>query len=874
MSTKTDSPKPAPESQSQRRIKYGANVLVTAVIVVLLAGFLTYIAQRQNWRKDTTAAGLYSLKPQTISILDTLEPRLRLQKVQAVIDGDVTRVIDQVQAYTDAPAAPAPPPPAAQPAPDLAPAAKALSDKLATTKVTTRDGLRASNPDPAKLTEQLRKDLEDAAARASSALTSNPTQKHADDVRKAIATIQSAADGLKNFSPRMKIVGLFTKAKNDENQKVVEDVENKPEVRYQQVADLLSEYAQKSGGKIAVDMIDPTNEPERLAQLFKEVQEKFGNNVQKHRDVLDAYSATVKDLDATIKQQRTALAALPKVEDPQLARFLDQVGGTFDRFGAELKKADERVKEQLGLVVPDYAGATGAVQAFMTIMQALSGQVASEFVKVAADAKTPPEVKKFVEAAIPRFNSMKTASEGLLTKAADLPALKQFDELRNNKSNSIAVIAETDLKAIPMESIYPTDEMSRGMGEGKVKPRFAGEQQVSAAVVRLTSREKKKVAFVRSGSFPLTDFRSQIAAQQTGRPSYFNMAQRLRDLDVEVLEKDVSGMWAMQQMQQRRGMPPEPEPSDEDLKDAVWVVPMLPVDPQEAMMNPASGQLATKVRDHLRVGGSAMILVAYPRVQKLDFLKEDYGLDVAVDHIAVHDKIEAAGARASDRAGDWQRQSAVFIFTDYGRHPVTDAVRSLDGLMVPLVPVRQLDRGLMDENARKALVEKLKDLTVTMLLPIPETPRAWAESDFESAARNNVTYDPKPAKPDALADFPAPFFGGAAIASKNGDQRIMVLGSAIFPSDGYVGIPDEEVERTQGRSVPRFPGNAELFTNSAYWLLKMDPLIAISPSAMQIARIDPQMSDARRSLWRIILIAGLPALVLAAGTLVYLKRRD
>ena len=54
----------------------------------------------------------------------------------------------------------------------------------------------------------------------------------------------------------------------------------------------------------------------------------------------------------------------------------------------------------------------------------------------------------------------------------------------------------------------------------------------------------------------------------------------------------------------------------------------------------------------------------------------------------------------------------------------------------------------------------------------------------------------------------------------------------------------------------------------------MDAMIAISPASMQISRIDPQMSDGRRDLWRILMIAGLPLTILAAGTLVYLKRRD
>jgi hypothetical protein len=74
--------------------------------------------------------------------------------------------------------------------------------------------------------------------------------------------------------------------------------------------------------------------------------------------------------------------------------------------------------------------------------------------------------------------------------------------------------------------------------------------------------------------------------------------------------------------------------------------------------------------------------------------------------------------------------------------------------------------------------------------------------------------------------------------------------------------------------VSRFPGNSELFTNSVFWLAKMEPMIAISPTAMQVSRIAP-MSDTALAGWRVgVLLILLPGLVLAAGILMYFARRD
>jgi len=836
------------ETQSQRWVKYGLNVVLTAVIVVILAGFLTYIAQKQNWRKDTTAGGVYSLKPQTVGIVNSLDSRMRLQKAQIILDVELPKVIDKLGTLTEA-APPTPPTPATQPASKLIPAAQFLRDRLATNRAVTRESLRDAKADGAKIADQFRRDLEDIAAQA--AKTPAPADaKKASEVQDAIRTVQSLAQQLKEFSPKMKIVGLFTKARSEENQKVVEDVEAKPEVRFQQVSDLLSEYAQKSGGRISVDMIDPTNDPERLAQFFRDVQEKYGNDVKQYREVLDDYSNTVKEIDTAVKQQGAAMKSLPKVEAENIADALEVASNTFDSIGAGVKQIEAKVKDELGNRVPNYRGATAAVQIWLADVQRRTSALSKAFVRIAEDPKAPAPMKETLKAIAARFTSISSSAEGLVTRITALPELKQFDELQQNRSNTIAVLGEYDVKSIPFESIYQIDEGVRT--EGKVRPRFAGEQQVSAAIVNLTSSVRKKVAFVRSGGPPLT-------TPIRGTPPFFILGQRLRELDIDVLEKDLSGQWAAQamQMQMQMRMPMPPEASDEDLRDAAWIIPVLPQDPQQLMMNPTAG-LGPKIQAHLAAGGSAMLLLT-PQTEKMEFLKE-WGIDARTDYVAVHEKIEQQGARSDDPALDWWRQQIVFLVKEYGDHAVTRPLRSLDGFLIAPVPTL-------------AIAPKDKDIQVTSLLPLPNNPSSWGETDIAALREGkNVEFNPK--KGDKDDDLPPPLFAGAAAEKSSTGQRLIVLGSIDFATNQWVGYPDDEIRRSTGRLVPRFPANAELFINSTYWLLKMDAMIAISPASMQISRIDPQMSDGRRDLWRILMIAGLPLTILAAGTLVYLKRRD
>jgi hypothetical protein len=104
-------------------------------------------------------------------------------------------------------------------------------------------------------------------------------------------------------------------------------------------------------------------------------------------------------------------------------------------------------------------------------------------------------------------------------------------------------------------------------------------------------------------------------------------------------------------------------------------------------------------------------------------------------------------------------------------------------------------------------------------------------------------------------------------------SRLVAIGSLQFIVNQLVGMPDTEMAK-RGIPAARFPGNADLFCNSVFWLAHMEPLIAISPSAMDVSRIG-DMGEGALKFWRFgVLLLGLPGLVLAAGIGMYLVRRD
>src|SRR5439155_19693659 len=124
--------------------------------------------------------------------------------------------------------------------------------------------------------------------------------------------------------------------------------------------------------------------------------------------------------------------------------------------------------------------------------------------------------------------------------------------------------------------------------------------------------------------------------------------------------------------------------------------------------NAAGGKdLPVKVPDHLNRGGSAFLLL-FPPGDNFDGALKDFGIETNTSVIAVHEKIPL-----TDSAEEMERVKQVpfvFLLRDYGEHPITKPLRSLDGLFAPMMSVKIHDRA---------------NVTTTPLLPTPPLLRCW-----------------------------------------------------------------------------------------------------------------------------------------------------
>jgi len=159
--------------------------------------------------------------------------------------------------------------------------------------------------------------------------------------------------------------------------------------------------------------------------------------------------------------------------------------------------------------------------------------------------------------------------------------------------------------------------------------------------------------------------------------------------------------------------------------------------------------------------------------------------------------------------------------------------------------------------------------SVTPIIPIPDAPSAphsWGETDMSGLQRGDMP------KFDATSDIASPIFGGAVAELKNG-ARLVLITSPRFAYNSTLDEPDPELARRR-ILASRFPGNSELFSNSMFWLAKMESMIAISPASMNVSRVQP-MSEAALNAWHIgVLLVGLPGLVIVGGIVMFIARRD
>lgn len=710
------------ENQRQRWLKYGLNVLLTSVIVIVLAGLIVYIAQKEDARIDVTREHVYSLKPQTLNIIRDLKQPITL-------------------------------------------------------------------------------------------------------------------------------VSLYSRSDHD-------PIETS---RAQTVADLLHEY-QRRGKNINVELIDPVSEPGKVDHLIDQVTNKYGGEIAAYRKVVTDYSSDYDQINKLATEQAQKVASLPleQMQGQGSAALQSVVLAlvTVQQMPGQLKDVKTSVEKITRQKLPDWRGAVDAIDDGMNTMSSLTGQIIDNFKKLSTDPKLPEVVRKYMSTSLPDYEKIKTIADDMHTRISKLGELK-LDELRTQlrQRDSILVMGNSDMRTISEDKVWQEQKDVQQMAANArpIKPEFAGEQQISTAILALNRTTKPIVVFVRPGGAPLTT--PGNAFQQGGLLS--RVAEMLRNYGFRVVEKDLSGQYAMQA--QMQGMPAPEEATPEQLKKGIWVA--LGYQIQRSQMGQPQASIAPAVAEHLKQGGSALIL-PFPQSEDFANALSPYGIVVHTNAWAVHEKLQL-----SDNASEIEQAKAapfVWVLNSYGDSPIGKPLKSLDGVFVPVLPI-SVAKPISPST--QPTTEPALKVTNSTLLPLPNTVPSWGETDLTDLQQSlTAKYEPD------KGDLPPPLFGGAI--AQRGKSRVVVIGASRFAFDQFVSYPDLETLRQTGRIVARFPANAQLFMDSIFWLAHENTMLAIAPTAMDAPRIQA-IPAGMLNFWRGgILLVILPGLVIIAGIGVYFARRD
>ena len=684
-------------------------------------------------------------------------------------------------------------------------------------------------------------------------------------------TVQLISDLPAGDDKAITLVSLYPKLKKEEAAAKGADT-------YQRVQDILDEY-RRSGKNIKVESIDPVAEPGKLDAWLGEVKRRYGKNIENYEKFVKEFPKTLEEIKALAAPEADKLRAVAakineageKLTEEQAAvsnRTLPPAYSTVASFPRMLEQLNESAKGELEQKIPDYAGAVKAIKNGSLLAPGLSGlsrqcgALVAMFDKVKDEKDAPESLREYAKGAGPRFAIIKGKADEALKKTDNLGELK-LDDVRKKlvpaegeaaPPPAIAVMGADDVKVIDDFALWKGGS-GQGLAGGGAKDvpklRFAGEQQLTSAILGLAQTKKQKVAFVRAGGEAKTTF------GRGGPPAYGEVADRLKAYNFDVVEKDLAPA------PQQRQMPNPNEPTDEDLKTAVWVVFASPPqqDPQMAMMGmppQPSAVLGERLKAHLDAGGSALCLVDIEG-DDLSAALKDWGIEAKPNVLLAHEKVPGGDEASRDFVEQARRQPLIFVLNEFGNHPVVSSLRSLDAALAYAVQVK-----------KAATVPA--GVTVTEIVPMPATPKSWGETDL---AALRMSPDSRRAPPDPTfdpaTDAPGPVYAGA-VAEKAGKGRLVVIGSQNAFNSGLLSLPDPALEKAK-TIVSRFPANGELFTNSVFWLAGNEKMIALSPSAMDTARIaavDPgKLTFIRTGLVMIV----LPLLAVAAGVGVWFTRR-
>lgn len=616
---------------------------------------------------------------------------------------------------------------------------------------------------------------------------------------------------------------------------------------------LLAEYNHR-GDEIDVRHIDPAVEIAQYEKFTQELLGRFSQEIEQRKATVKEVKALLERLRGFSVEQGTALTelllALPGA-DQRVAASIQALDQFFRRASDDLTRVEKEIDKQFSGAMPDFEQVRPLIQQPLETFSRGALTPAVDFFSQLINRDTTPDAAKEKLLGLrDRYRELNESVEKTLEELGKVE-FGRYEEVRSQleRQNCVVVMVDAAAKSQPtegeevdhrgvavlsIEDLYP-EYVTTAQAAGGQRPEqtYKGEEAITGALLRLTLEHKTRVVFVNPSPQPVLMGRAQ--------QGYGVVAQRLRAMNFTVEEWQPGGAQMF-----GRPSPPQPRPEPKPGETLVFIVlPPPPPNPQMPI-NPAADLAGEAIKEHLAAGRPALVMsmpsspfmVTPASGSVLEPLKE-LGIEVEPGKMVV---VPLPGReRGAHNVFEMSAASS--------DHPITKAVLGLPGIFAYAQPVK---------------LEKKEGVESWPLVRSPNNSWADPEAFPPSEAMRTLTHDA------GEADGPIT----VAAAAKKGDQRVVVVADPIWATDDITSVAAVAMGASMAELslYARFPGNAELFVNSIYWLAGMDDLIAPGAKAQETRRL-AEIGDTALSAYRWLLGLGLPAACLVAGVAVWFVRR-
>lgn len=640
---------------------------------------------------------------------------------------------------------------------------------------------------------------------------------------------------LKEIKEPYRIVTLLSNASRDRAE------ERETAIYLTRARDLADEYA-RYASRLSVEHIDADLDATRVKAFYAALLDRYKARLAPQVAAVETGRKALEALktDATaVRKPLADLAGDESLNDERLKQDLLSVGQYFMRFDKQLEPMLQQVTAATDAGLPDYTGALALIRTELAeISERVFGVTIERFTRAAESQATPDAMRTQLRQVASEMRQSRRNIDAALTSLKDVASVEEYDRLREQLAsrNAVVVMSPERERVILLDEMFrrPDPAQAKALQQAGEEPElaFQGEERLTGALVSLGLKNPPLVVFVYTGR--------QRAIGPNGM--FDTVAQRLRRINFDVQE------WTPIARPSPFGgqtEPPAPLPVAKPGQKAIWVIlPMEPPNPVNPMASGATEVIAV-LKDRLAAGDAALVMLDISPIgftgqgDPLAPIFEPFGIKPLTDRVLLREVAVA------------NRQMRVVPLMEIENwpvdQPITRALAGMRGAFLRSMPL-DIDTAAAAKNQ-------------TQVWPLVTVKRddVWVEKNLQTLTD---------AKKDPASAGKA-FTIAAAVESKT--NRLVVVGDPIWATDqitSYGSLGPGSAELTGAR----FPGNAEFFVNSVFWLSRMDQLIAASARSQDIRRVQPMSVATLRNI-QMLTLMGMPLVTILVGVSVWLIRR-